>query len=237
MPLVATSANAGRVPKARLARIESLCAASTPSMSKLGSASAKPERLRLGEHFGEVAALGLHLGQDEIAGAVEDAVDPRDLVRGGAFAQALDDRDAAGDRCFELQRDLRGFGGLGEFEPVMREHRLVGGDEGSCRRRASRAQARGQGRPSRRPLDHDIGILVVGERGGVVDPFEAADIDAAILGAVARGDGDDLDRPAGAARGGFAFGGSARSMRRFACLAMASLLRIRDVVSAVTRKR
>ncbi len=53
------------------------------------------ERLRLGQDFGEVAALGLHLGQDEIAGAVEDAIDAGDLVRGGAFAQALDDRDAA----------------------------------------------------------------------------------------------------------------------------------------------
>src|SRR5206468_3911628 len=34
----------------------------------------KAERLRLGKHLGEVAALLLHLGQDEIAGAVEDAV-------------------------------------------------------------------------------------------------------------------------------------------------------------------
>jgi hypothetical protein len=40
MPVIATSPKAGCVPNATLARIESLCAASTPSMSKLGSASA-----------------------------------------------------------------------------------------------------------------------------------------------------------------------------------------------------
>ena len=78
MPLVATSPNAGRVPNARLARIDSLCAASTPSMSKLGIGLGKAQRLRLGEHVGEVAAFGFHLGQDEIAGAVEDAVDAVD---------------------------------------------------------------------------------------------------------------------------------------------------------------
>ena len=37
---IATSSKAGCAPNATLARIESLCAASTPSMSKLGSASA-----------------------------------------------------------------------------------------------------------------------------------------------------------------------------------------------------
>jgi len=40
MPVVATWSKSSSVPKARLARMVSLCAASTPSMSKLGSASA-----------------------------------------------------------------------------------------------------------------------------------------------------------------------------------------------------
>ena len=59
------------------ARIASLCAASTPSMSKLGSALGIALGLRLGEHVGEIAAGVLHRREDVIAGAVEDAVDPR----------------------------------------------------------------------------------------------------------------------------------------------------------------
>ena len=62
--------------------------------------------LRLGEHVGELAPGLAHRGQDEVAGAVEDAVDPRLGCR-PALAQRLDDRDAARDRGLERQRRRR----------------------------------------------------------------------------------------------------------------------------------
>src|SRR4029077_11465715 len=49
------------------------------------------QALRIGEHVGELAATLAHRGQDVVAGAVEDAVDPLDAVGGQAFAQQLDD--------------------------------------------------------------------------------------------------------------------------------------------------
>jgi hypothetical protein len=60
--------------------------------------------LRLAQHIGKVGAGVLHGGEDVIAGAVEDAVDPLDPVGRRAFAQALDDRDAARHRRLETQR-------------------------------------------------------------------------------------------------------------------------------------
>ena len=124
----------------------------------------KAQRLRLGQHLGEVAALGLHLGQDEIAGAVEDAIDAVDAVGGGAVAQALDHRHAARDRRLELERGARGLGGLGEFEPVMRHHRLVGGDQAlAAGQRRARQRQRGAVRPADQ-LDHDIGVVALGQR-------------------------------------------------------------------------
>ncbi|MFM5923551.1 MAG: homoserine dehydrogenase [Novosphingobium sp.] len=47
----------------------------------------------------------------------------------GAFAQALDHRDPARHRGFEFQRRLVGFGLGRQFQPVVRDHRLVGGDQ------------------------------------------------------------------------------------------------------------
>src|SRR3546814_4670533 len=49
-------------------------------------------------------------------------------------------------------------------------------------------------------LYHHIGLFVPGEPAGVIDPIEARDVDAAILGAIACRYGDDLDLPPGAPR-------------------------------------
>ena len=54
------------------------------------------QALRVFQHLIEPGTLFAHLGQDEVAGAVDDAGDPLDAVGGQAFAQRLDDRDAAG---------------------------------------------------------------------------------------------------------------------------------------------
>ncbi len=70
-----------------------------------------------------------HLRQDEIAGSVDDARDPFDAVRGQAFAQRLDDRDAAGDRRLESNHHAGLLRGREDFVAVRGEQRLVGGDD------------------------------------------------------------------------------------------------------------
>jgi hypothetical protein len=52
------------------------------------------QRLRLREHVGEGEALQAHLGEDVVAGPVEDAGDAADAVGRQPFPQGLDGRDA-----------------------------------------------------------------------------------------------------------------------------------------------
>jgi hypothetical protein len=72
------------------------------------------EALGLGEDPGIGRLLGLHPGEDVVAGAVHHPHDPGDAVAGEALGQRLDHRDAAGDRRLEAQRHAGGLGGLGE---------------------------------------------------------------------------------------------------------------------------
>src|SRR3546814_10446340 len=104
--------------------------------------------------IGEARALALHQRQDIIAGAVQYAIDARDRVRRGAFADRLDDGDAARDRGFIFERRVLFLGELGEAQPVMREHRLVRGDQrlARCERLAREGQPRAVGAAD--PLDH-----------------------------------------------------------------------------------
>jgi hypothetical protein len=92
------------------------------------------------------------------------------------------------------------LGEFGELQPVMRDHRLVGGDEALARRQR-RADSASAG-PSDPPtsLDHHIHICALRQRGHVVFPREAGDIDAAILAAIPRAHRHNLD-PAPRARG------------------------------------
>ena len=85
--------------------------------------------LRLGQHVGEGAMLLLHLRQDVVAGAVQDAVHAPDLVAGQRLAQRLDDRDAAGHRRLEIEGDAVLLGELGKLGAMLGEQRLVGGDD------------------------------------------------------------------------------------------------------------
>ena len=86
------------------------------------------EPLRLAEHVGERGAAIAHLGQDEVAGAVDDPGEPLDAVPGQPFAQRLDDRDAAGHRGFERHHHAAGVGGLEDGIAVRRDEGLVRGD-------------------------------------------------------------------------------------------------------------
>ena len=152
------------------------------------------QRLRLGEHVGEIAAFRLHPTQDEVARAVQDASDAPDRIRRRALAQTLDDRDAARDRRFELERDASLLRRRAELQPVMRQHRLVRGDEALPRRqrRARKRQRRPVGTTDQ--LDHHVGVAC-GKLRRVVDPGKARQVDPAILAAIACRHRHDLDRP------------------------------------------
>ena len=86
-----------------------------------------PEVLRLREHVGKRATLVAHLGQDEIAGAVDDSGDPLDAIAGQTLTDRLDDRNAAGHRRFEGHADAIGVGGGENLVAVQCDERLVGG--------------------------------------------------------------------------------------------------------------
>ena len=71
MPSRYTSAPVTRVWNARLAKIAALAAASKPSTSAVGSASAAA-LLCLGKRLGETDSGGVHAIQDVIRGAVDN---------------------------------------------------------------------------------------------------------------------------------------------------------------------
>ena len=91
--------------------------------------------LGLGQRFaiGLARLLG-HGGEDEVAGAVEDALQRQDLVGGQALGQRGDDRHAAGDAGLEGDGPLVLAGRLEDLGAVLGQQRLVGGDDVLARR-------------------------------------------------------------------------------------------------------
>ena len=87
-----------------------------------------PELLGLLERLGEAGAGGVHLVEDEVGGAVDDAEHPGDLVAGERLAQRAQDRDRAGDGGLVVEVAAGLLGGLEEGRAVLGEQRLVGGD-------------------------------------------------------------------------------------------------------------
>src|SRR3546814_7476723 len=93
--------------------------------------------------LGEGVSLLFHGGEDIIAGAIQYAVDAADRIGGRAFAQALDDRDASCNSCFIFQGDGRFLRLPGQVNAMMRDHRLVGGDERLARGKALSRKGKG----------------------------------------------------------------------------------------------
>ena len=85
---------------------------------RIGLGVAQPLRLLQAEV--ERQPLGLHLRQDVVAGAVEDAADARDAVARKRLAQGLDDGNAAADRGLEGERRAVALGEFGQFLAVRR---------------------------------------------------------------------------------------------------------------------
>ena len=86
------------------------------------------QALRLLEHHVEVQPLVAHLGQDEIGGAIDDAGDPLDAVGGEAFAQRLDDGDAAGHCRLECHHHAPAMRRGEDFRAMHGQQGLVGRD-------------------------------------------------------------------------------------------------------------
>ena len=137
------------------------------------------ERLGFGQHHREIAPGFAHLGQDVVAGAVQDAADPLQPVRRQPLAQRLDHRDAAGHRRLERQRHPGPLGGVGQLRAVYGDQRLV--------RRHHRTALR-QSRLDQRPrsalgaadqLHHHVDIRVRGEADRVLVPAQPGQVDAA----------------------------------------------------------
>ena len=122
------------------------------------------QRLGFGERLGEVGAGRLHRGQDEIAGAVEDARDPADRVRRRPFAKPRDHRHRPGHRRLKAERDARRLGPAGQRRAVMRDHCLVGGDQRLARIESRFGQRQRRSVGTADQLDHAIDIRAAGER-------------------------------------------------------------------------
>ena len=158
------------------------------------------ERLRLGEHVSKVPALVAHLRQDEIAGAVNDAGDPLDVVGGQPLAQRLDDGNAADDGGLEGHHDATRLRGAEDLVAVHRDQRLVGGDhvlavgDGAQHQLARRRIAADE-------LDDDVHVRIIDDGKGVVaDAPDVVEPANALRVVLARGGMRNADAAPGTAR-------------------------------------
>ena len=81
---------------------------------------------------------------------------------------------------------------------MTRQQRLVGGDHRFLRRQRRRDRGLGGIAFSAHQLDEDVDLAIGRERHRIGDPAQAFEVEVALLAARARGDRDDLDRPAAA---------------------------------------
>ena len=86
------------------------------------------QTLGLRQHLVEATALVAHLGEYEIAGAVDDAGNPFDAVAGQALANRLDDGNASRHRRLECHHHALATSRVEDLVAVQRDERLIGGD-------------------------------------------------------------------------------------------------------------
>ena len=160
--------------------------------SRISLGIAQP--LRFPQCRGEVSPCRFHGGEDVVGRAVKYAVNRIDAVRGGAFAQPLHHRNTARNRSLELERRTRTLSRTGQFEPMMCDHRLVGGNEMLALgdRIARKGQRRAVGTADE--FDHHIDICPRCHGGHVVFPGEGRQIDAAITRTVPCAHRDHFER-------------------------------------------
>ena len=147
----------------------------------------------------EAHAAGAHLGQDEIAGAVDDARDPLDAVRGKALPQRLDDGDAPAYGGFEGDHNVLLLRRREDFVAVHRQQRLVGGHHMLAVLDRREDQILGNCVPADQ-LDHDVDLGIAHDGKRVIRDLRRAVDEAARLLHIPIGDRADQDLAARAAR-------------------------------------
>ena len=161
----------------------------------------------------KLGALVAHLGQDEVAGAVDDAGDPFDAVGGQALAQCLDDRDAARHRGLERHHHAPLLRRREDLVAMPGEQRLVGGDHVlAVLDRLQDQILRDLGAADQ--LDHDVDVGIAHDRERIGGHLGGAADDA--LGALQILVRDDLKRDGAAGAAGDFFLIAAQDRKRAA---------------------
>ncbi len=155
--------------------------------------------LRLRQHRGEAAPALAHRGENEIRGAVQDAVDPRHVIGGEPLAQRLEDRDAAGHRRLEGKGHALLLGELRELGAVPRHQRLVRGHHVLAARERGAHDVERHALAAADELHHDIGLSIGRQCHGIVIPAHRGKIDATLPAPVAGGNRAHLKVTAAAA--------------------------------------
>ena len=135
------------------------------------------ETLGVLQDFLESEVLAFHAGEDVVAGAVQDAEDAVDAVAHEAFAQALDDRDAARYACFVEDRAAARFRRVEDLAYVVRQQRLVRRDDRLALFERTQDELAGNGRAADQ-LDHDVALRDHGR--GIARQHAGRDRDAAV---------------------------------------------------------
>ncbi len=125
-----------------------------------------PERGGLVEGLLVAGARGVHLVEDEVGGAVDDAEDPVDLVAGEGLAQRPDQRDGTGDGGLVVEVPAVLGGGGVQRGAVLGEERLVGRDDGGAVLEGGGDEGAG-GLDPPDDLHHDVDVAAFDEGGGV----------------------------------------------------------------------
>ena len=155
-----------------------------------------PQALGLGEDLVEGGATIAHLGEDEIAGTVDDAGQPLDAVGGQTLADGLDDGDAAGYRRLEGHHHPLLRGGGEDLVAVLGDEGLVGGDHVFAVVDGAQHQFAG-GRFAADEFDDDGQLRVVHHFEGVAGEIDARRVERSLAPDVpGTGAGDD-DTPPG----------------------------------------
>ena len=130
--------------------------------------------------LGEADALVPHTAEDVVAGAVHDAIDAGDAGRAEALAQRLDHRDAAGDGCFEAELGPRFLRDARQVHPMPGQEGLVGRHDRTADLQSGADRREGRTVLAADQLDEEIDPVGLGERDGIIEPFEVGRIDPAI---------------------------------------------------------
>ncbi|CAB4723534.1 unannotated protein [freshwater metagenome] len=157
------------------------------------------ELLGLLERLAEAGAGAVHLVEDEVGGAVDDAEHPRHAIAGQRLAQRAQDRDRPRDSRLVVEVAPGPLGSLVERRAVLGEQRLVGRhDAGSV---GQRGEDEGAGRlDAADHLDHQVDVVACHQALGVGGEQALGHVDVAGRVEAAYGDAGQLDRRADARR-------------------------------------